>query len=63
MDIEVRALRKRIAKAEPNARGRRRYSEELRTKVVEYTLHRKDSGSTQAEIAQALGLSPRTLWG
>ncbi len=63
MDTELRALRKKIAKTEPNARGRRRYSEEVRTEIVEHTLKREESGSSQAEIAQDLGLSHRTLWG
>ena len=63
MDTELRTLRRRIADAQPDARGRRRYGEELRRAVIEYAVRREEDGDSQSEVARDLGLTQRTLWG
>ncbi|MEM7156256.1 MAG: hypothetical protein AAF799_25610 [Myxococcota bacterium] len=63
MDTELRTLRRRIADARPDARGRRRYGEELRRAVIEYAVRREESGDSQSEVARDLRLTQRTLWG
>ena len=63
MEQQLRALRRRIERTSRNARGYRRYDEELRVEIVEYVLRRRDDGFCQAEVARELGLTQRTIWG
>jgi transposase-like protein len=63
MEQQLRALRRRIERASRNARGYRRYDEELRVEIVEYVRRRRDDGYCQAEGARELGLTQRTIWG
>lgn len=63
MDQQLEALRRRIKKTSRNARGRRRYDEQLRIEIMEYVLRRESDGCCQAEVARELGLTQRTVWG
>lgn len=63
MDHQLRALRRRIGRTERNARGHRRYDEELRIEIIEYVRRREDDGCSLAEVARDLDLTQRTVWG
>jgi hypothetical protein len=63
MEHQLRALRRRIERTSRNARGYRRYDDQLRVEIVEYVLRRRDDGYCQAEVARELGLTQRTIWG
>ena len=63
MDHQLKALKRRIGRTECDARGHRRFDEQLRLEIVEYVLRREDDGCSLSEAARDLGITQRTVWG
>lgn len=61
LEKSAEKLRRRLARAPKNARGRRNYDEDLRTAVVELIQEWRDAGLARAKLARALGLHDSTL--
>lgn len=58
---ELKELRKRIANAPTNQRGRRQYGPELKRDGLRYAEEHLGKGASVVEVASALGLKPGTL--
>lgn len=58
---EVKELRKRIANAPTNQRGRRQYGPELKREGLRYAEEHLGKGASVGEVALALGLKTGTL--
>lgn len=56
MDHQLRALRRRIGRTERDARGHRRYDEELRIAIIEYARRREDDGCSRVRCIRPAGI-------
>ena len=56
-------LKRRLARVERNAAGRRLFDDDLRSEVVDYVRRRVADGSSRTQATKELGLEQRTVWG
>lgn len=56
-------LKRRLARVERDAAGRRQFDDELRAEVVGYVRRRIADGASQTQATKELGLKQRTVWG
>lgn len=56
-------LKRRLARVERDAAGRRQFDDDLRSEVVDYVRRRVADGSSQTQATKELGLEQRTVWG
>ena len=63
MRKSIAALKREISRAPTNERGRRKYGEELRSRIVQAALAAKQDGKPVTKIASELGIRDQVLSG
>ena len=61
MRKEISDLKRELARAPKNERGRRRYTKELRERVVQATVAAQEAGRTLTELSKDLGIRDQLL--